>query len=415
MYSKKAIGPITGCLVVMLCVGIIYLWSVFSGDIIKAFNWNASSAKMVSSYMLMGFVIGCLIGGILNDKKGPRFTCTLGIILFSLGIGSTAFLTSGTISLIYLTYSLMGGLGSGLAYNAAIPCVQKWMPGRRGLASGIAAAAFGLSTLIVTPISKALMVRFTNISGIVDFKPVFLILSGLFLVIGLIACMFVCTPPIELGLSNGAKNKVSEKNYTLKEAANTVPFWCLFATMFFINATWTLTVPLIKDLGQMRGLTEAAAIFAVSFTGVPNALGRLLMATLSDKIGRMNTLLILSAGTLVAALLMAVAVGYWYIAVVGIIAFCYGGPSPVNAAFCTDFFGSKYSGSNYGFIMLALGLSSICFNAISNKLLLGAPIPTFIMAACTAVVPFICMFILKKHIKKNAKTRRAHLATSPAI
>ncbi|NLA86066.1 MAG: OFA family MFS transporter, partial [Clostridiales bacterium] len=311
MYSKKAIGPITGCLVVMLCVGIIYLWSVFSGDIIKAFNWNASSAKMVSSYMLMGFVIGCLIGGILNDKKGPRFTCTLGIILFSLGIGSTAFLTSGTISLIYLTYSLMGGLGSGLAYNAAIPCVQKWMPGRRGLASGIAAAAFGLSTLIVTPISKALMVRFTKISGIVDFKPVFLILSGLFLVIGLIACMFVCTPPVELGLSNGAKNKVFEKNYSLKEATNTVPFWCLFATMFFINATWTLTVPLIKDLGQMRGLTEAAAIFAVSFTGVPNALGRLLMATLSDKIGRMNTLLILSAGTLVAALLMAVAVGYW--------------------------------------------------------------------------------------------------------
>ena len=53
---------IVGCLVVQLCVGIIYLWSVFSTPVVESFGWTAGAAKMVSSYMLFAFVFGNLIG-----------------------------------------------------------------------------------------------------------------------------------------------------------------------------------------------------------------------------------------------------------------------------------------------------------------------------------------------------------------
>lgn len=404
METKKSpVLPILGCLIVQLCVGIIYLWSVYKSALVAAFSWNEASATMVATYMMMGFVVGCTVGGILNDKKGPRFSCILGVVLFSLGVGLTGLLTKGSIGLIYLTYSVMGGLGAGFAYNACIPCIQKWMPGRKGLASGLAVACFGLSTVVFGPVSRALMTRYTDAAGIVNFKPVFLILAAVFLVVGLAGCMMISLPPAGYGLSTAASGKKPSRDYTIGEAVKTVPFWCLVLTMFFINGTWNLTMPLISDLGQTRGLSLAMATFAASFTGIPNAVGRLLMSWVSDRIGRVPTIIVLSAATVAAALLMTFVGGVGYIAVVFVIAFCYGGPSPVNAAFCTDFFGSKYAGTNYGVIMLALGLSSIFFNFISKYVLHGAIAPTFIMAAATAVVPIICMLVIKKYIPADKK------------
>ena len=116
---------IIACLVVQLCVGILYLWSALRADIVKSFAWSDSAAGMVSSYMIFAFVFGNLIGGFINDKKGPKLTCVLGVILFSLGVGLTAFLTPSTIGLLNLTYAIMAGLGSGFAYGACISCIQK--------------------------------------------------------------------------------------------------------------------------------------------------------------------------------------------------------------------------------------------------------------------------------------------------
>ena len=186
---------IVACLVVQLCVGILYLWSAFKGNIIAAFSVGmdetaaagvSSAATMVSSYMIFAFVFGNLIGGFLNDKKGPKFTCFAGVILFSVGVALSAFVK--TIAMLDLTYAIMAGIGSGFAYGACISCIQKWLPHKRGLASGLACSAFGLSTVVFTPVSNMLMEANKNADGVVNFTPVFLTLAVVFAVLGLIAC-----------------------------------------------------------------------------------------------------------------------------------------------------------------------------------------------------------------------------------
>ncbi len=403
--SSRAILPICCALVVQLCVGILYLWSVFKTPIVESFHWTASAAGMVSSYMLLAFVSGNLIGGFINDKKGPKTTCFCGMILFSLGIALTAFLTESTIGLIYLTYCVMGGLGSGFAYGACISCIQKWLPHRRGLASGLACGAFGLSTVIFTPLSNTLMGIFTQ-DGVVNFKPVFLILAVVFAVFGLIATCFVKLPDEEYMASLNLQKTAAavQKNYTLGEAMKTSSFWCLFFSIFFINGTWNLCVPLIKDLGVARGLTTSAAIACVSFTGITNAAGRIIMSTVSDKLGRTTTMHILSILTFVGAVLTTFITGYGYFATIALIAFAYGGPSALNAALCTDLFGPKNSGVNYGVAMLALGFSSIFFNWVSANLLHATVenvTSTFVMGAITALVPIILMTIIQRNLKKR--------------
>ena len=398
---------IIACLVVQLCVGILYLWSAFKNNVVAAYSWDTTSANLVSSFMLFAFVFGNLIGGFINDKKGPKLTCLLGVGLFSVGVILTAFVKS--VALFDLTYAVMAGLGSGFAYGACISCIQKWLPHKRGLASGLACSAFGLSTVIFTPVSKALMSANMDAAGIVNFTPVFLTLGIVFAVLGFAACVFISLPDEEYiaGLNLPAKAVSGNVNFTLGEAIRQPAFWALFFSIFFINGTWNLCVPLIVPLGQARGLTEAMAVACLSFTGITNAAGRLIMAALSDRIGRTNAMYVLCGLTMLGAILLTFIGGMGYFAAIAIVAFAYGGPSALNAALSTDLFGPKNSGTNYGVAMLALGFSSIFFNLISGKVLhadvaTGTGIAaTFIMGAVTAVIPVFLMLYINSYLKKR--------------
>ena len=402
---------IIACLVVQLCVGILYLWSAFKNNIIAAYSWDTTSANLVSSFMLFAFVFGNLIGGFINDRKGPKLTCLLGVGLFSVGVILTAFVRS--VVLFDLTYAVMAGLGSGFAYGACISCIQKWLPHKRGLASGLACSAFGLSTVIFTPVSKALMSANMNDAGIVNFLPVFLTLGLVFAVLGFVACLFISLPDEEYikGLNLPAKAVSGNVDFTLGQAIKQPAFWALFFSIFFINGTWNLCVPLIVPLGQVRGLTEAMAIACLSFTGITNAAGRLIMASLSDKIGRTNAMYVLCGLTMLGAVLLTFIGGMGYFAAIAIVAFAYGGPSALNAALSTDLFGPKNSGTNYGVAMLALGFSSIFFNLISGKVLHAVVdvasgtatgiSATFVMGAVTAVIPVFLMMYINSYLKKR--------------
>lgn len=395
---------IIACLVVQLCVGILYLWSALKGNIVAAYGWSDSAATMVSSYMIFAFVFGNLIGGFINDKKGPKLTCILGVALFSVGVILTAFVR--TAGLFDLTYAVMAGLGSGFAYGACISCIQKWLPHKRGLASGLACSAFGLSTVVFTPVSNWLMELNRGADGIVNFVPVFLTLGIVFAVLGFVACLFISLPDDEYiaGLNLPAKAVTGSVNFSLGQAIKMPAFWALFFSIFFINGTWNLCVPLIKDLGMERGLSASMAIACVSFTGVTNAAGRLIMASLSDKLGRTNTMYVLCGLTLLGAVLLTFIGGMGYFATIAIIAFAYGGPSALNAALSTDLFGPKNSGTNYGVAMLALGFSSIFFNFVSKNILhatVANVTSTFIMGAVTAIIPVFLMMYINRYLKKR--------------
>ncbi len=413
MIVKNRTNPwisIIACLIVQMCVGILYLWSALRSDIVLSFAWKDSAAGMVSSYMIFAFVFGNLIGGFINDKFGPRVTCLIGVIFFAAGVGLTGLLTPATVSLLNLTYAVMAGLGSGIAYGSCISCIQKWLPHKMGLASGLACSAFGLSTVVFTPVSSILMDAFRNASGVVDFKPVFLILAGVFAVLGIGASLFINLPnqdyidqlpPPPTAPGSGLKD------FTLKQMLKTGVFWAFFFSIFFINGTWNLCVPLIRNLGIVRGLTPAMALFCVSFTGITNAAGRLVMAGVSDKLGRYKTMYLLSILTMIGALLLTKVGGFGYFLAIALVAFAYGGPSAVNAALSTALFGFTHAGVNYGVAMLALGFSSVFFNFIANHVINAAVdvaagtavgiMPTFIMGAITAIIPiFLIMYIKYK-------------------
>ena len=395
-------------LLIQLCVGIIYLWSVFKAPVAATFGWSLAGANMVSSVMMLAFVLGNLVGGALQDRTSPRRVAAVGCLMFCGGIFATAFLTARTVSLIYLTYGAVAGLGSGFAYASVISCVQKWFPGRCGFASGLAVSAFGLSTVVFGPVSQWLLSLFeTGPAGgalpAYNLTAVFGILAGAFFLVTMPACSLLRLPPAAPAAPAGKAQPAARRDLTPRELVRTPAFWLITLNIFFINGTWNLIVPLIKDLGVARGLSTEAAVLTVSLTGVFSAAGRLVMAAVSDRIGRIPALLILAGATFLSALALIGAGGAFYSAAVVLIAFGQGGPSAIHPAVVTDIFGPAFSGTNYGFAMLALGVSSVVFNALSNLLyrLTGGYTATFLMAACTALMPALLMALLRRRLKKE--------------
>ena len=399
--KQSPIVPVVALLIAQLCVGILYVWSVLKPAAISHYGWEAGSVNLVASFMLFAFCVGNLFGGALNDKIGPKKVCIIGMILFGGGILLSSFIPVGAgIIGFYITYCIIGGIGCGFTYGAVISGIQKWFPHRRGFASGLGTSTFGLATVVFSPIIGGML-------GSMSISTTLRILAIVFLVVGVIASLFVKLPSQEylasLPVPAPKKTSITTRDMPLSKACKTLPFWCIFLGIFFYNGTWNLVTPLIKGLGVERGLTEALAITCVSLTGLFNAAGRLIMASLSDKLGRINTMHILSVLTAICALLLIFVGGSAYFAVILVTAFAYGGPAAVNPATSTDFFGPKHSGANYGVIMLALGVSSIFFNAISNAMYAatGAYTLTFIMAALSAVATIVVFIIINGCIKKQ--------------
>ena len=154
--SKKLLPSIIGCLVVQLCVGIIYVWSVFKQPAIDFFGWEAGSVNLVASFMLFSFCLGNLLGGMLQDRLGPKPVCIIGVCMFGGGVFLSSLLpATAPIILFYLTYCLLAGMGTGFAYGPILSCIQKWFPHKRGFAAGLGASAFGLSTVVFSPSSTS--------------------------------------------------------------------------------------------------------------------------------------------------------------------------------------------------------------------------------------------------------------------
>ena len=401
--KKKLPAPlvIAACLLVQVCVGIIYIWSVFKAPAMAFHGWEEGSTNLVASFMLFAFCAGNFFGGAAADKSGPQKVCFVGILLFGLGILVSRFIPAGSsIILFYLSYCIVGGVGSGVSYGAMLTCIQRWLPHRRGFATGIGAGAFGLSTVVFSPVADGLIKS-------LGFDVALGVLAAVFLVLGLLACIFVRLPDEEyLSALPKTAVKVSVaggESIPFAKAVRTLPFWLLFLNIFLFNGTWNMLNPLIKGLGLQRGLTEAAAVAAVSLTGLANTAGRVLISTFSDKLGRINTLYLVSAITAGCALLLSFVGGYAYLAVVLLTAFAFGGPATVNPAATTDFFGPKHMGANYGVIMMALGVSSIVFNSVSNALYAstGAYTLTFLMGAATAVLNIVNCFAISRCLKNR--------------
>ena len=350
-------GP---ALLVQMCLGSVYAWSVFVKPLMASEGWSQIQVTLTFNMAMACLGIGTVIGGWWQDKVGPRIVTTFAGVIYGLGFLIAAWsIDHHWLPGVYLGYGLFSGLGMGFGYICPVAMITKWFPDKRGLMTGVNVMGFGVAALIMGPIASKLIIS----SGV----PTTLMYFGLVYGAIVIVCSQIFINPPQGWTPEGwvPSGKVSKSasavHYTPKEALSTGRFWMLWAMLSLNTSAGIMIVSQASPLAQQQlGITAGAAAAIVGIIGIFNGGGRIVWAWISDKIGRAQAYFLIFAVQIPLFLyLPTVHDVVIFTIVVCAIELCYGGGFGVMPSFTADFFGSKYVGGIYGFILLGWGFAAI--------------------------------------------------------
>lgn len=394
LENRRWIRLVAGALI-MICIGIIYMWSVFGGFVIEEYGWSAADSGLTASFMIACFSVGSLVGGKIQDKIGPRWVCLIGIIGFFAGV----FLSSFTVAMgpvaLYLSFGVLGGFGVGFAYNAVMGCIQKWFPDKINLATGVVVTCFGLATVVFSPVVTA-------VGGVVGVSSALQIMGVVFLVACLIGWTQMKAPEagwLPEGFERAGRSMNDRHQYTLSEALRTPQMWIMFASVLLVTWTFFGINPILKQIAAERVGDASLATAAVMAASLGMACGRLFFPLLVDKIGRRWTALVLAVMVLVSSIALIFAGGIAFLVLVFVAGAGAGAPGAVWPTWTAENFGLQNNGANFGFILLAIGLASLLAmrvgSAFSAAFMGGDVAAYFLLGSVAAVVAAVLILLFK--------------------
>ncbi len=354
---------VAAALVMQLCLGVLYSWSVFRGPLETLHEWTREESIAPYRYSLLFFTVAMVIAGFWQDKKGPRLVGSVGGLLLGAGCLLSAWIGDTPGGLIF-AYGVLGGMGVGFAYVTPIATCVKWFPDKRGLIVGLAVMGFGAGSLIFAPLLESL-IGFDASVFAETIPRTFVIMAVVFFVFVIGAAQVYRVPPAgwkpegwDPPSTGGAASK---QDYTPAEMLKTWQFYALWV-LYVLGASVGLVAigqasPIIREMAA-----EGAALTAGTALGVMsafNGLGRLGWGALSDKIGRNMTTLAMYVVYIIACLfLLRTVSGFWPVLIgLCMVGFSFGGYLALLPSFTADYFGSKNVGANYGLMFTAYGLS----------------------------------------------------------
>ena len=150
-------------------------------------------------------------------------------------------------------------------------------------------------------------------------------------------------------------------DFTVRQAMRTWQFWLLWVMLFLSVSAGIMIISQASPMAQqIAGLSAIAAAGIVGLISIFNAIGRVFWAWVSDYIGRASTYFLIYAISAVVFFFLARAhTPATFGTCVALVGLCYGGSFGVMPSFTADFFGPKYMGGIYGWILLAWGAGAI--------------------------------------------------------
>ncbi|HET9742785.1 MAG TPA: OFA family MFS transporter [Terriglobales bacterium] len=355
-------GIAVAAVIMQICLGAVYGWSVFKIPLMRGEHWAETAVQLNFTLAIVFLGVGTVIGGLWQDHVGPRKVATVAGVLYGVGYLLSAYASANhSLNLLYLGYGVLGGLGMGMGYITPVATLVKWFPDRRGLMTGVAVCGYGAGALVMSPIAARLIA-----SRGIPFT--FLALGIVYLILVIAAAQFYANPPQgwrpEGWEPRGAVAKAaSPYDFGVAEAMSTWQFWLLWIMLFLNVSAGIMIISQASPMAQSKefvGMTALAAAAMVGLISIFNALGRVFWAWISDLIGRARVyFLLFLIQAIVFFLLPRIHNATAFSVAFAIIGLCYGGGFGTMPSFTADFFGAKYMGGIYGWILLAWGAGAI--------------------------------------------------------
>ena len=122
---------------IQVLTGLPAAWGVFQQPVMEEYGLSEQGAGYAFGILIAAFGVGCVIGGFLQDRHGPRCAGLWGTALLCGGFFAAGLLPPGSAEAFFLAFSIPAGLGTAFLYPSIQSCAQKWYADRKGLATGV--------------------------------------------------------------------------------------------------------------------------------------------------------------------------------------------------------------------------------------------------------------------------------------
>ena len=375
---------------IQVLMGLPAAWGVFQQPVMEEYGLSEQGAGYAFGILIAAFGVGCVLGGFLQDRHGPRCAGLWGTALLCGGFFAAGLLPPGSAWAFFLAFSIPAGLGTAFLYPSIQSCAQKWYADRKGLATGVIGGAVGLSGAFLTVFVRTAVRGFWVVQGI---RGAFWALGAVTLPVCLVGSLLLQDPPQTGQTQKPQENGKNTIDLAPQQMLRTKQYWLCAGAVCFSTPAVLLFSPIILKLGMERGLEEQAALWSVVLGSVGSAAGRLLMPLLSDRIGRRPTDMLLFAVSAGLSAGFAFAQGWGVVACYAGLTFCYSALAAVLPSLSTDLFGFPHAGVNYGFLALGQSVGSLAFPFAAN--FFGLEVGRHWMAVAAAGAGFACIRALR--------------------
>ena len=375
---------------IQVLTGLPAAWGVFQQPVMEEYGLSEQGAGYAFGILIAAFGVGCVLGGFLQDRHGPRCAGLWGTALLCGGFFAAGLLPPGSAWAFFLAFSIPAGLGTAFLYPSIQSCAQKWYADRKGLATGVIGGAVGLSGAFLTVFVRTAVRGFWIVQGI---RGAFWALGAVTLPVCLVGSLLLQDPPQTGQTQKPQENGKNTIDLAPRQMLRTRQYWLCAGAVCFSTPAVLLFSPIILKLGMERGLEEQAALWSVVLGSVGSAAGRLLMPLLSDRIGRRPTDMLLFAVSAGLSAGFAFAQGWGVVACYAGLTFCYSALAAVLPSLSTDLFGFPHAGVNYGFLALGQSVGSLAFPFAAN--FFGLEVGRHWMAVAAAGAGFACIRALR--------------------
>ncbi|MBN2568975.1 MAG: OFA family MFS transporter [Deltaproteobacteria bacterium] len=374
---------VVGAVLIQLCLGAIYAWSVFTPKLTAAegiYKFSAGQAAWVFSVGLLVFAVVMIISGRVIGQMGPRKLAMLGGIVLGAGyILGGLFGSTFLAQLIFI--GIVGGAGIGLAYVVPIAVGVKWFPDKKGMVTGLAVAGFGFGATIWVKSAGSWfdLLNRLDFFGLGGVQSVFFLYGVIFIIAVVLGSIVMVDPPSGYCPAGWTppKNNSGTKGASVSgmvdfmpgEMLKTPQFYMTWVTFLFSAIAGLMVIYCIKLFGidklSASGIETAAASAiagtAMAWYAIFNGLGRIAWGTVSDKIGRKMSIFLMCLFQGIIMLLFYKMGGAGLTLIIGacIIGFNFGGNFALFPAITADYFGNKNVGLNYGYIFVSYGIAGV--------------------------------------------------------
>ena len=350
MPEQRRTLSMAAALLICLCAGFGYAWSVIQTPIMEQHGWSGAQVSAAYPLTVLCSTMSPLLCGAVIRKLGVRRCTIVGALLFGAGLILCSLMKQ--VWQLYLFYGVMTGLGVGFIYPGMMAYVVRLYPERSGAASGLGTAAYGSGAILWAPSMVAL-------SDALSLSRAFCILGIGFLAVILFCAAFLHEPSqVAAPAEHTAPSAAGLRRC---EMVRTTAFYLMVAVFTCALVAGTIVISQASPiLRQTLDYTAAQAAVFVSVFAACNMAGRFLWGGLSDKLGLRVTINLIFLLCILSMVSLAFArQPLPVLCAMGIAASCYGGFASVLTPMTARMFGTGYIGENYGVMYVVFGIASL--------------------------------------------------------